>query len=125
MVGGDPLVAGVEGDELGAERSGGICGHGREESPVLGDRQHQADRLHHPARRQLRQRARHGGNEVLHVQEAANGVLVEHHGRQSGALQAATAVALTRSSTSSNCSTWADVKSPSGPLGETSVNGDS
>ena len=82
-MGGNALIAGIEGDQLGPQRFPSTGRHGGEESLVLRHRQHQADRLHHLPRRQIREGALHRGDEILHPEQSANGVLVEQHGAQS------------------------------------------
>ncbi len=47
---------------------------------LLRDRQHEPDRLHHLPRRQIGEGPPHRGDEVLHAEESANGVLVQQHG---------------------------------------------
>jgi hypothetical protein len=83
VMGGNASIAGVEGDQLGPQRFSGAGRHGGEESVVLRHGQHQADRLHHLSRRQIREGSLHGGDEIFHPEQLADVVLVEQHGAQS------------------------------------------
>jgi hypothetical protein len=51
VVGGEASILRIEGDELDAERCAGgvVGGHEAEEALMLGDRDHHARWLHHPA----------------------------------------------------------------------------
>jgi len=76
VVGGDALVVRVERHELRAERPG-VGRHEAEEAPVLRDRQHHANRLHHVSARQSGQRTFHRRDEIFHTQQATDGLLGE------------------------------------------------
>ena len=64
----DALVVGVKRDQLGAERAA-VSRHEPQEALVLGDRQHHAHGLNDLATRQVGHRLRHGGDQILHLQE--------------------------------------------------------
>src|SRR5438445_660290 len=51
------------------------------EALVLGDRQHHAHGLNDLAARQVGHRLRHGGDQILHLQEIVHRLLVEDHRR--------------------------------------------
>src|SRR6266550_6567760 len=80
VVGVDPDVLRIERDELGAEGPR-VRRHDGEETVMGSNGEHAAHRLHDLARRQVGERLRDGGNEVLVVEPLLDGRLVEdiHH----------------------------------------------
>ena len=76
VMGMDALVVGIEGDQLGAERTG-IRRHDGEEASVRSNREDRAHRLDNAATRQVGERTRNGGNELLVMEQPLDGALIE------------------------------------------------
>ena len=76
----DALIVRIERDQLGSERAG-VGGHQAEKSLVIGDRHHHARRLHYLAGGKIGHGSRHSRDQILHLQEIVDRLLVENDQR--------------------------------------------